>query len=53
MKIRLLIALVGLAFSFAVPSIAQEQNSIDPQVRQDIEAALCEAVVAFGGRLAP
>jgi SnoaL-like domain len=47
MKIRLLIALVGLAFSFAVPSIAQEQNSIDPQVRQDIEAALTKFAEAF------
>jgi uncharacterized protein (TIGR02246 family) len=47
MKIRLLIALVGLAFSFAVPSIAQEQNSIDPQVRQDIEAALTKFAGAF------
>jgi hypothetical protein len=32
------VALVGLAISFAVPALAQEQNTIDPAVRQQIEA---------------
>jgi len=35
---RLLLALVGLAISFALPTFAQEQNTVDPQVRQQIEA---------------
>jgi hypothetical protein len=40
MKIRLLLALVGLAIGFAMPAIAQEQNTVDPEVRQQIEAAV-------------
>ena len=39
MKIRLL-ALVGLAISFALPIFAQEQSAVDPEVRQQIEAAV-------------
>jgi ketosteroid isomerase-like protein len=39
MKIRLLGVLVGLAISFAVPTFAQEQNAVDPEVRQQIEDA--------------
>jgi len=39
MKIRLLLTLAGVAIGFAVPSIAQDKNAIDPQVRQEIEAA--------------
>jgi hypothetical protein len=38
MKIRLL-ALVGLAISFAMPALAQVQNAVDGEVRQQIEAA--------------
>ena len=38
MKIRLRLALVGLAISFALPTFAQEQNTVDPEVRQQIEA---------------
>jgi ketosteroid isomerase-like protein len=38
MKMRLL-ALVGLAISFALPTFAQEQSAVDPQVREQIEAA--------------
>jgi ketosteroid isomerase-like protein len=40
MKTRLLGALVALTIGFAVPSIAQEQNTVDPEVRQQIEAVL-------------
>jgi hypothetical protein len=46
MKIRLL-ALVGLAVSFAVPVFAQEQNTVDPEVRQQIEASIMKADEAF------
>jgi ketosteroid isomerase-like protein len=42
MKIRFLFAFIGLAISFAVPVLAQEQNTVDPEVRQQIEAALKE-----------
>jgi hypothetical protein len=38
MNVRLLLTLAGLAIGFAVPSIAQEQNTVDPEVRQQIEA---------------
>jgi hypothetical protein len=34
MKIRLLLALAGSAISVAVPTFAQEQNTVDPEVRQ-------------------
>jgi ketosteroid isomerase-like protein len=40
MKLRLVIALAGLAIGYAVPAFAQEQNTVDPEVRQQIEAAL-------------
>jgi ketosteroid isomerase-like protein len=40
MKVRLLLTLAGLAISLTVPGIAQEQNIVDLEVRQQIEAAL-------------
>ena len=36
MKIRLVVALVGLAISFALPSFAQQTNTPDPQLRQKL-----------------
>jgi ketosteroid isomerase-like protein len=47
MKIRLVVALVGLAIGFAVPVLAQENDTVDPQTRQEIEpldAKLDEAI---------
>jgi hypothetical protein len=38
MKIRLLLALVGLATSFALPTFAQQTNTQDPQLRQELLA---------------
>jgi hypothetical protein len=38
MKLSRLLTLAGLAISFALPSLAQEQNTISPTVRQQIEA---------------
>jgi uncharacterized protein (TIGR02246 family) len=38
MKIRLLSALAGLVIGFPAPAFAQEQNTVDPEVRQQIEA---------------
>src|SRR6201993_2586048 len=46
MKIRLIVALVGLAISFALPTLAQEQNTVDPEVRQQIEAVHMKFVEA-------
>ena len=40
MKIRLLHTLVGLAISFAMPTIAQQTSAPDPQLRQQIVALL-------------
>jgi uncharacterized protein (TIGR02246 family) len=47
MKMHSVIALVGLAISFALPTFAQEQNTVDPEVRQQIEAAHTKFVEAF------
>ena len=48
MKIRyLLLTLVGLATSFALPTFSQEQNAVDPEVRQQIEAARVKFGEAF------
>ena len=38
MKIRLVVALAGLAISFALPTFAQQTNTPDPQLRQVAEA---------------
>jgi ketosteroid isomerase-like protein len=46
MKMRL-VALVGLAIGFAVPTFAQEQNTVDPEVRQQIEAVMMRFDDAF------
>ena len=40
MKIRLLVALVGLAVSFALPTFAQQTNTPDPQLRQRLLALI-------------
>jgi ketosteroid isomerase-like protein len=47
MKIRLIVALVGMAISFALPTFAQEQNTVDPEVRQQLEALLMKFGEAF------
>jgi uncharacterized protein (TIGR02246 family) len=46
MKTRL-VALVGLAIGLAVPVLAQEENTVDPQVRQQVEAAQAKYDEAF------
>jgi len=38
MRLHVLLAVAGLVISFAVPSIAQEKNTVDPEVLQQIEA---------------
>ena len=39
MKMRSLLALAGLVFGFTWLGVGQEQNTTDPEVRQQIEAA--------------
>src|SRR5246127_1810257 len=43
---RLLLALIGLAVSPVVSAIAQEQNTVDPEVHQQIEAVHMKFVEA-------
>jgi hypothetical protein len=50
MKIRLVVALVGLAMSIALPTFAQQQSTVDPEVRQGIEAVLTRFGEAFNKR---
>ena len=38
MKIRLAVALIGLAISFAGPTLAQHKDTIDPKIAQQIRA---------------
>ena len=40
MKIRYLLVLVGLAISFALPALAQQKDTVDPQLRQRLVALL-------------
>ena len=40
MKNRSLLALVGLAISFALPTFAQEKNTVDPQLRERLIALI-------------
>jgi hypothetical protein len=47
MKKRLVVPLVGLAFSFALPTFAQEKDTVDPEVRQQIEAVLMKFDEAY------
>ena len=37
MKIRLVVALVGLAISFAVPIFSQQKDAADSQIRQQLD----------------
>src|SRR6266478_3215780 len=46
-KMRFLPTLVGLALGFAVPVLAQEQNTVDPEVRQQIEAVVMKYEEAY------
>jgi hypothetical protein len=40
MKRHLLLALAGLAIGFALPALAQQTNTPDPQLRQEFVAFL-------------
>src|ERR1700750_3452335 len=47
MKMPTLITIAGLVIGFAVPTLAQEKDSVDPEVRQQIEAELMKYDDAF------
>jgi ketosteroid isomerase-like protein len=47
MKMRFLLALVGVAIGFALPSFAQEKNTVAPRVYQQIEAVFTQFQEAF------
>ena len=47
MKIRFLLALVGLALGYAVPAFAQEKDTVDPQIRQQLDALSEKYTEAF------
>ena len=47
MKIRAVVILVGLAISFALPGFAQQKDTVDPEVRQQVEALLIKFGEAF------
>ena len=47
MKIRTVVTLVGLVISFALPISAQQQDTVTPEVRQQIEAVLLKFDEAY------
>ena len=47
MKTRLLVTLAGLAIGIALPTFAEEPKSVDPQVRQQIEAVFAQFQEAY------
>ena len=47
MKTHVLGALVALTIGFAVSSIAQDKNTVDPEVYQQIEAVLTKFDEAY------
>ena len=50
MKTLTLVVLAGVAISFAMPTLAQEQNTVDPEVRQQIQAVIVKFDEAFNRR---
>ena len=42
MKMRLLVALVELAISFALPTFAQQKDTVDPKIAQQIHALMAK-----------
>jgi ketosteroid isomerase-like protein len=47
MKIRLLLALVGSAIGFAVPILAQQKDTVDPKIIEQLAALYNKADEAF------
>ena len=40
MKLRLILTLSGLVIGTVMPAVGQDKNTVDPEVHQQIEAAL-------------
>ena len=53
MKIRLIVALLGLAISFTVPPLAQQKGTVDPQINQQIRALAMNYDAAINRHDAP
>jgi hypothetical protein len=53
MKMRLLLAAAGLAIGFILPTSAQEQKAVDPEIRQQIEAVMMKFDDAYNKYDAP
>jgi uncharacterized protein (TIGR02246 family) len=47
MKVRLLLALVGLAIGFVVPAFAQQQDTVDPKIADQVRALATKYDAAF------
>jgi ketosteroid isomerase-like protein len=47
MKTRLVVALVGLVISFALPTFAQQKDTVDPQIIEQLAALPKKFAVAF------
>jgi hypothetical protein len=47
MKIRSVVALLGLAISFTVPAVAQQKRAVDPQIAQQIRPLMAKWDEAF------
>ena len=47
MKMHLRFITAGLIIGLALPVVAQEQNTVDPEVRQQIEALIAKQDEAF------
>jgi ketosteroid isomerase-like protein len=47
MKIRFLLALVGLAIDFVVPTFAQQKDTVDPQITEQLKALSKKTDEAF------
>jgi uncharacterized protein (TIGR02246 family) len=50
MKMRLLITLAWLAIGYALPTVAQKQKTVDPKLRQEIEAVEMKFQEAYNNR---
>jgi len=50
MKIRVVVALVGLAISFAPPVFAQQKDTLDPETAQQVRALASNYDAAFNRR---
>jgi hypothetical protein len=47
MKMPFILTLAGLAIGFALPGLAQEQDTVAPEVRQQIEAVTTRREEAY------